>query len=52
MNAPYHYVAILGSTIKTANVTLEVGFPSVNRGKGSSSTDSRLSSPSLRSELE
>ena len=48
MGTIYH-VAILGSTNKTANVTyLEIGFPSVNRGQGSSSTDSRLSSPSLR----
>ena len=38
MSAPSHYVAILGSTNKTANVTyLEIGFPSMNRGKGSSS---------------
>ena len=50
MSAPSHYVAILGSTNKTANVTyLEIGFPSMNRGQGSSSTDSRQSSlPCLR----
>ena len=48
MGTIYH-VSILGSTIKTANVTYwEIGFPSMNRGQGSSSTDSRLSSPSLR----
>ena len=50
MNAPYHYVAIYRLYNQNRKVTyLEIGFPFVNRGQGSSSTDSRQSSlPCLR----
>ena len=47
MGTIYH-VAIYRFTNKTANVTyLEIGFPSMNRGQGSSPTDFRQSSPCL-----
>ena len=48
MNAPYHYVAIYRLYNQNRKVTyLEIGFPSMNRGKGSSSTDFRQSIPCL-----